>query len=180
MVKKAKNVKNKTVKKVKKNTKEDKFKAKIDKLNSDLENSKSELENIKDKNIRLLAEFDNYKRRSVDERKKITKYASESFIKDLLPIVDDFERTIESIEEKSPIKDGILMVKSKLEKAFNENGITVLDSVGETFDPDLHEALMNQESDDHDEGTIISEFEKGYKYHDRIIRHAKVVVCKTA
>ena len=71
------------------------------------------------------------------------------------------------------------MVKSKLDKAFNENGITVLDSVGEVFDPDLHEALMNQESEDHDEGTIISEFEKGYKYHDRIIRHAKVVVCKT-
>jgi molecular chaperone GrpE len=179
LVKKAKNDKNKTVKKVKKNTKEDKLKAKIDKLSLDLENSKSELENIKDKNIRLLAEFDNYKRRSIDERKKITKYAAESFIKDLLPIIDDFARTIESIEEKSPLNDGILMVKSKLDKAFNENGITVLDSVGEVFDPDLHEALMNQESEDHDEGTIISEFEKGYKYHDRIIRHAKVVVCKT-
>ena len=69
-------------------------------------------------------------------------------------------------------------MKNKLEKTFEENGIIAFESIGFQFDPELHEALMSQESDECDEGTILNEFEKGYKYHDKILRHAKVIVSK--
>ena len=178
MAQKVKAEKSKSKQKLNKNSKVDKYKSQIQDLKLELENIFSELENLKDKNVRLLAEFDNYKRRSINERKNLTKYAGESFIKGLLPIIDDFSRTIESIKEDSSLKEGVLLVKNKLEKTFEENGIMAFESIGFEFDPELHEALMSQESDECDEGTILNEFEKGYKYHDKILRHAKVIVSK--
>ncbi len=175
-------VKGKTEKKVTKKTKKssqvDKLKTQIEELNVELENIKNEVESYKDKNVRLLAEFDNYKRRTINERKNLTKFAGESLVKDLLPVLDDFSRTIDSIKEDGPVKDGVNLVKSKLEKTLEENGIKAFDSIGNEFDPELHEALMSQESEDKEEGIILNEFEKGYKFHDKILRHAKVVVSK--
>ncbi len=178
MAQKVKSEKNKSVKKTKSNSKVNKYKSEIKELTLELEKKSSELDSFKDKNIRLLAEFDNFKRRSISERKQTTKYSGESLIKDLLPIIDDFSRTIESVKEESLLKDGILLVKNKLQKTFEENGINSFDSIGTKFNPELHEALMSQESDECDEGIILNEFEKGYKYHDKILRHAKVVVSK--
>ena len=178
MAEKVKTGKSKDLKKTKKKTKVDKYKLQIDDLNFELDKLKTELESFKDKNIRLLAEFDNYKRRSINERKNITKYAGESFIKDMLPIIDDFSRTIDSINEDSTLKDGIILVKNKLTKAFEKNGVIEFDSIGMEFDPELHEALMSQESNESKDGIILEEYEKGYRYHDKILRHAKVVVNK--
>jgi molecular chaperone GrpE len=175
---KGKTEKNKVAKKVKKNSQTEKLNIQIDELNVDVEKLNEEIESYKDKNIRLLAEFDNFKRRSIQERKNLTKFAGESLVKDLLPALDDFSRIIESIQEDSPIREGVILVKSKLEKTFEENGIISFESTGNDFDPELHEALMSQETDDSKEGIILNEFEKGYKYHDKILRHAKVVVSK--
>jgi len=174
---KAKTEKSKTSKKAKKSSPTEKLKSQIVELNEEIESLKTDVESFKDKNVRLLAEFDNYKRRSIQERKQLAKYAGESLVKDLLPALDDFTRTIDSINEESPLKDGILLVMSKLEKTFEENGIKAFDSIGSEFDPDLHEALMNEESEE-EEGIVLNEFEKGFKYHDKILRHAKVVVSK--
>ena len=135
MAVKAKTEKSKVTKKTKKNSPTEKLKTQITELNEEIENLKAEVESFKDKNVRLLAEFDNYKRRSIQERKQLTKYAGESLVKDLLPALDDFSITIDSITEESPLKDGILLVKSKLEKTFEENGIKAFDSVGNEFDP---------------------------------------------
>ena len=178
MAVKNKNVKAKITKKTKKNTVAEKLKIQIEELTLINENLSLDVEKHKDKNIRLLAEFENYKRRSINERKNLTKYAGESIVKDLITVLDDFSRTIDSTKDDSPLLDGVKLVESKIKKIFEENRIVAFDSIGKAFDPEMHEALMNQETEDEEDGIILSEFAKGYKYHDKILRHAKVVVSK--
>ena len=178
MTVKNKTVKVKAIKKSKKNNDSKNLQKQVNELNQNLEKLNEELENYKDKNVRLLAEFDNFKKRSVNERKNLTKYMGESFIKELIPVIDDFSRILDSTKEESPLLEGIKLVKSKLDKLFEENGVKSFESVGDTFDPELHEALMSQESENKKNGIVLSEFEKGYRYHDKILRHAKVVVSK--
>jgi len=144
-----------------------------------IEQSK-ELERKSDKNIRLLAEFDNYKRRTQEERSKIFKYAGKELAIALLPILDDLHRTLESDGKGKArsILEGIELIIAKLDKTLEEQGIVPFDSIGQNFDADLHEALMSEESDKGD-NIILKEFEKGYKYNDKILRHSKVVVSKS-
>ena len=139
-----------------------------------------ELERKSDKNIRLLAEFDNYKRRTQEERTKLFKYAGEELAKAILPILDDLHRTLESDGKGKArsILEGIELIVTKLDKTLEEQGIVPFDSVGQEFDADLHEALMSEESNK-GKNIILKEFEKGYKYNDKILRHSKVVVSKS-
>ena len=138
-----------------------------------------ESKRISEKNIRLLAEFDNYKRRTQEDRSKLLKYAGEGLAKAILPILDDFHRTLETDgkTKSRTILEGVELIMSKLDKTLEEQGIVVFDSIGQDFDPDLHEALISEKSDKGD-NVILREFEKGYKYNDKILRHAKVVVSK--
>jgi len=147
-------------------------------LNEKIIESESNLERQKDKNIRLLAEFDNYKRRTRDEKIHLIRYSGEEIILSLLPALDDIQRTVDNAEntDEKSIKEAINLVHVKLAKILKENNIETFDTVGEVFDPELHEALMSEAGDEDD--IIVKEFENGYKYHDRIIRHAKVVVSK--
>ena len=153
---------------------------KIEVLKSELVEQSEELERKSDKNVRLLAEFDNYKRRTQEERTKLFKYAGEELAKAILPILDDLHRTLESDGKGKArsILEGIELIVAKLDKTLEEQGIVPFDSVGEDFDADLHEALMSEKSDKGD-NVILKEFEKGYKYDDKILRHAKVVVSKS-
>ncbi len=142
----------------------------------------TERDAVKEKNVRLLAEFDNYKRRTAKDRIQLIKYSCEAFASSILPVLDDLDRTIASTpvtkSGKNPLLEGIVMVRDKFDKLLQENGIRPFESVGVKFDTELHEALMSRESGEADEDTILEEFEKGYKYHDRVIRHAKVIVSK--
>ena len=163
-------------------TKRDSIKSlreKLEVLESELSKSVEELERKSDKTIRLLAEFDNYKRRTQEERTKLLKYAGEELAKSILPILDDLHRTLDSDGKgKAPsILEGIELIVAKLDKTLEEQDIVPFDSVGQDFDPGLHEALMSEKSDK-GENVILKEFEKGYKYGDKILRHAKVVVSK--
>ena len=108
----------------------------------------------------------------------MSKYSAEEFVKDLLPVLDDFDRTLDNLKEDNPLLEGVQMIKAKLIKILEDHGIEPFISIGKEFDPNLHEALMNQETVEEKEGIILNEFEKGYKYHDKILRHAKVVVSK--
>jgi molecular chaperone GrpE len=154
----------------------------LNEINSKYEEDNLELKNSydkqKDKNIRLLAEFDNYKRRTRDEKKHLNHYSGEGIILSLLPVLDDIERIIENSDksDKDSIKEAVQLLSSKLVKTLKEKSIESFDSLGESFNPELHEALMSEAGEEDD--IIVKEFEKGYKYHDRIIRHAKVVVSK--
>ena len=153
---------------------------KIEIIKMELEKQSKELEQNSDKNIRLLAEFDNYKRRTLEERSKLFKYAGEELAKAILPILDDLHRTLESDGKGKArsILDGIELIVAKLDKTLEEQGIVPFDSVGHDFDADLHEALLSEESDKGD-NVILKEFERGYRYNDKILRHAKVVVSKS-
>ena len=169
--------------KTKSNTTRDSVKSlreKIEVLKSELVEQSAELEQKSDKNVRLLAEFDNYKRRTQEERTKLFKYAGEELAKAILPILDDLHRTLESDGKGKArsILEGIELIVAKLDKTLEEQGIVPFDSVGQDFDADLHEALMSEKSDKGD-NVILKEFEKGYKYDDKILRHAKVVVSKS-
>mgnify|MGYP001341401884 CR=1 FL=1 len=172
-----------------KTTSKSKLKPKRDSVKSLREkNEKLKLENVEliedlekksDKNVRLLAEFDNYKRRTQEERSRLFKYAGEDLAKAILPILDDLHRTLESDGKGKArtILEGIELIVSKLDKTLEDQGIVPFDSIGQDFDPELHEALMSEKSNK-GENIILKEFEKGYKYDDKILRHAKVVVSK--
>ena len=155
------------------------LKGKIAELEKHLAIQAEESKRISEKNIRLLAEFDNYKRRTQEDRSKLLKYAGEGLAKAILPILDDFHRTLETDGKTKArtILEGVELIMSKLDKTLEEQGIVVFDSVGQDFDPELHEALISEKSDKGD-NVILREFEKGYKYNDKILRHAKVVVSK--
>ena len=155
------------------------LKEKIKSLENDLLKESEEVKRVSEKNIRLLAEFDNYKRRTQKERSDLLKYEGQSLAKSLLPILDDLNRTLEIDEktESNAIMKGINLIVAKLDKILVDLGIEAFDSIGEKFDPDRHEALMSEKSKEK-ENVIIKEFEKGYVYNDKILRHAKVVVSK--
>ena len=154
----------------------------LKKVESSLKETIAELENSveqqKDKNIRLLAEFDNYKRRTRDEKIHLIRYSGEEIILSLLPALDDIQRAVDNVEntDEKSIKQAVNLVHNKLAKILKEKNIESFNTIGEHFDPELHEALMSEVGEEDD--IVIKEFECGYKYHDRIIRHAKVVVSK--
>lgn len=140
-----------------------------------------EKENLdyKDKLLRKAAEFENYKRRTEKDQLNLINYAAESFITKLLPVVDDFERSLEHInnaKDASSIGEGVKLVYEKLMKLLDEQGVKKIDSTGKPFDFNLHEAVSQQKNDSVPPHTVIYEVEKGYMYKDRVIRHAKVVV----
>ena len=152
----------------------------IEKLETQIAEQAEEIERKSDKNVRLLAEFDNYKRRTQEERSRLFKYAGEELAKAILPILDDLHRTLESDGKgkSRTILEGIELIVAKLDRTLEDQGIVPFDSVGQNFNPELHEALMSEESEK-GENVILREFEKGYKYSDKILRHAKVVVSKS-
>ena len=153
---------------------------KIKLLENDLLKETEEKKLIADKNIRLLAEFDNYKRRTQEERVNLLKHDGETLAKAVLPILDDLHRTLEidANTNSNTILKGIELIVSKLDKTLIDLGIETFNSIGEEFNPDRHEALMSEKTDQR-ENIIIKEFEKGYVYNDKILRHAKVVVSKS-
>ena len=136
-----------------------------------------QLKNMEDKNVRLLAEFDNYKKRKNSEIDNLLKYEGYDFFKNLLSVLDDIDRTlkIDDVINRKSIFDGISMIKNKILSLLDKDNIISFESINEKFDPDLHEALMVKKSSKKSD-VIIEEFEKGYKYKDKVLRHAKVIV----
>ena len=173
----------KKTKKINRKSAKDKVKSLKEKnisLENDILKQSEETQRISDKNIRLLAEFDNYKRRTQEERSNLLQYGGEELAKSLLPILDDLHRTLETDGKTKArtILEGVELIMSKLDNILEEQGIVAFDSVGQEFDPDHHEALMSEKSDK-GVNVILREFEKGYMYNDKILRHAKVVVSKS-
>lgn len=132
-----------------------------------------------DKLLRKAAEFENYKRRTENDQFNLINYAAESFIIKLLPIVDDFERSmdhIDDIDNNKAVKEGIKLVYEKLLRLLNEHGVKKMQTKGEPFSVDYHDALMQRKDDSVPPHTVLEEVEPGYLYRDKVIRHAKVIV----
>ena len=151
------------------------------KLNEKIDILKAESEIQGDRYLRLKAEFDNYRRRKDKEFISLLKYDGESVIKQFLSVLDDLERLSKASDENGEnnsdkIKEGIELIKNKINKRFSDLDVTPFSKPGEIADPELHDALMMRSEKGKKENEILQVFEKGYRYKDRVIRHAKVVV----
>jgi molecular chaperone GrpE len=139
-------------------------------------------ERLKDTHERLLrtaAEFDNFRKRALKEKEDIQRFGSERLLKDFLPVMDNLERALDHAEQHDPrqVIEGVRLVQKLFENTLAKHGVVGFSAVGKPFDPGVHEALMQQESDA-PPGTVVSEMAKGYKLNDRLIRPAAVVVAK--
>ncbi len=157
-------------------------KAKVKATDKKLEVLTAKNKELEDKVLRLRAEFDNYRRRKEQEIVKLLQYEGQSLIKGLLPIIDDLERVGESVAKENneaahtATRKGIEMILTKFRKALSEQGVEAFQSIGEILDAELHDAMMVVQQDGAKEHEITQEYEKGYKYKDKVLRHAKVVV----
>jgi len=157
-------------------------------LNEDIEDEsaveklKAELEEQKDKYLRLYAEFDNFKRRSAKERVEYTQMAGKDVIASLLQVLDDTDRAekqIKNTDDVKSIREGVQLVFSKLRSSLQSRGLRPMESIGQPFNPDLHEAITEIPAPTPElRGKVLDEIEKGYYLNDKIIRFAKVVVGK--
>lgn len=144
------------------------------------EELKSALEKEKKEYMFLMAEFDNFRKRTLREKSELIKNAAESAFKGLLPVVDDFERALKASEgndDAASIREGMELIYKKLKKYLEQNGVKEMDPENKEFDADLHEAISAVPVPDEDmKGKIIDTVEKGYTINDKVLRHAKVVV----
>jgi molecular chaperone GrpE len=155
----------------------------IKELEEKLKNSETEAKQNYDRFLRVSAEFDNYKKRSAREMSEFRKYANESLISDMLTVVDNIERAIStsSSDDKanSCIIEGVSLTLKEILRVFDNFGVKPIESLNKTFDPNFHQAVMQEESEDHPENTVITELQKGYMIHDRLLRPSMVVVSKS-
>ena len=135
---------------------------------------------MNDKHLRLMADFENYKRKTIKERADLIKYGGEQVFINLLPIIDDFERAIQHLpEEDSPIKEGIVLIHSKFINFLNSNGVKEIETKDADFNTDFHEAISLFPAPAPElKGKIIDCTQKGYTFHDKVIRYSKVVVAE--
>jgi molecular chaperone GrpE len=142
----------------------------------------SQIAELKDKYLRLAAEFENYKRRTVKEKLNMMGTANRDTLSALLPVMDDFDRAKKNAEDENsiePFSEGVMMVYNKLANTLQQKGIKAMESNGEDFDPELHEAITEIPAPSEDmKGKVIDTVEKGYYLKDAILRYAKVVVGK--
>jgi molecular chaperone GrpE len=133
-----------------------------------------------DRLLRASAEFDNYKKRSAREMESFRKFANESLIKDLLPIIDNLERAIISSTEHEDndnrIAEGVDLTLKEILKTLSKYGVSTVEAMHEPFDPNFHEAVMREPSGEHPDNTVVRELQKGYMLHDRLLRPAMVAV----
>jgi molecular chaperone GrpE len=140
----------------------------------------AQLEEMKDKYLRLTAEFDNYRKRTLKEKADLLKYSSEEVLKDLLPVIDDFDRALKAIETANDInavKDGIALIVNKFNDFLKAKGVKEIEAIGKDLDTDLHEAITKiPVQEEAQKGKIVEVIQKGYMLHDKVMRFSKVVV----
>jgi len=152
------------------------FKKKDKKLEA-LENQKKDLE---DRVMRQMAEFENYRKRTEKEKAQMFEMGAKSVIEKMLPVVDNFERGLASISEdqRGPVYEGMSMIYKQLMDEMDKLGVKPIEALGQEFNPDLHNAVMQVESEEFEEGIVAQELQKGYTYRDTVVRHSMVAVAQ--
>lgn len=144
-----------------------------------LKTKDKDIEELNNQLLRLQADFVNFRKRTEKEKESTVIYALESFICNLLPVIDNFQRAIESEEEhENSFFKGVEMIYQQLIKVFEDNGVKEIKSQGEEFDPNLHHAVFAEESSEFDSGKVIEVLQKGYMLKDKVIRPSMVKVAK--
>lgn len=133
-------------------------------------------QDVNEKYMRTLAEYDNYRKRTIKEKETIYPEAKAVVVEKFLPVMDNFQRALDSAEEKGAFFEGVAMVKKQMDEVFSALGVEEITSVGEEFNPLFHNAVMHIEDEEAGENVIVEEFQKGYKIGDRVIRHSMVKV----
>ncbi|MGD9976794.1 MAG: nucleotide exchange factor GrpE [Bacteroidales bacterium] len=140
----------------------------------------NQLEEMKDKYLRLSAEFDNYRKRTLREKADILKYGSEDTLKDILPVVDDLDRALKAIEtanDLNAVKDGLSLIVNKFNEFLKSKGIKEIEAIGQELNTDLHEAITKiPVQEEAQKGKIVDVIQKGYMIHDKVMRFSRVVV----
>ena len=138
-----------------------------------------DVDELKDKALRQAAEYENFKKRSLRESENAIKRTRDYTIAAFLPLLDDIERTLKSVKEHKGIDsfvEGIELIKINFDKILNEKGVVPIESEGNQFDPELHEAMMVESNSDFENNIVIEEFERGFRHGDRVLRPSKVKV----
>jgi molecular chaperone GrpE len=147
-----------------------------------IEGLQKELEEKKNQYIRLLADFDNYKKRVTAEQEQLTRFAAEQTLLEVLPIMDNFERAFRESQKKTGTTDelieGIALIKKQFEDALKKIGVQKIETLDKPFDPYYHEVVMEKEAPGKTKGIIIEDLQTGYLLFDKVIRHSMVVVAK--
>lgn len=166
----------------KKSSKKKSIFSKGNKQKEQLEELEQEIGELKDKYIRLYAEFDNFRKRTSRERLDLMKTAGQDIVQDLLPVLDDMDRARDAVEKGGSLedlRDGFDLIAQKFKKTLEVKGLVPMDSIGKPFDPEWHEAITEVPALSEDlKGKVVDVIEKGYLLNDKIIRYAKVVVGK--
>lgn len=154
----------------------------VNTLEGQLAKVQAELDSKSKEYLFLAAEFDNYRKRTLKEKAEIIKNGGENVLKGLLPIVDDFERGLKAAETDSDAKsvlEGMTLIYNKLIKFMDSMGVKAMNTTGESFDPDLHEAIAQVPAPSEDmKGKVLDTVQKGYMINDKVLRHAKVAVAQ--
>jgi molecular chaperone GrpE len=182
---KEKNTKEEHVQEEKKTNKKSsgsKYAKKIQELEEKIKQLEEENRALKEQNLRRIAEFENFKRRKEKEFLEILQNANEELIIELLPVVDDFERFLLHANDENQnvesLKQGMELIYKKLMQVLEKQGLKPIESIGEEFDAEKHQALMQIDSDEHESGKVVNEHLKGYTLNGKVIRHSQVLVAK--
>lgn len=151
----------------------------VDPKDVEIENLKKEVKENEDKYLRLYAEFENYKRRIQKENQTMKEYQAQGVLNDILPTIDNIERALQiegQDEQFVSLKKGVQMVYDSLLKALNDNGLERIEAEGQQFDPNFHQAVMQDENSEYESGQITQELQSGYKLKERVLRPSMVKV----
>jgi molecular chaperone GrpE len=150
-------------------------------IESRLEQTEKAKQDLYDRLLRTTADFDNFRKRVSKEKDDLIRYGNEKLARELLPVIDNFERALQQAENSSDnkaLREGIEMILKQFITVLEKFGVKYFTSVGQPFDPNKHEAIVHQESGEHEENAVISEFQKGYYLHDKLLRPSLVAVAK--
>jgi molecular chaperone GrpE len=159
------------------------LKKELEELKKELEEAKAQAQENYEKFIRLYAEFDNYRKRVAREKAELVRYGNEELLKELLPVLDNLERALEHAQKEEgktePILQGLQLILEQFRSVLRRFGVEEIKTLGERFDPELHEAVGEMELEGIEPQQIVQEVQKGYLLNDRVLRPAKVIVGKT-
>jgi molecular chaperone GrpE len=143
--------------------------------------AREQIDELNARVLRLTADYDNYRKRAQREKEDVRQFSNQDLLEKLLPVLDNFEMAITAVKEADPsIKDGVQMIYDQLFAVLKDSGMEPIDAMGEAFDPNLHEALSQEETTNANEGTVVQQVQRGYKLNERLVRPARVVVAKAS
>jgi len=144
-----------------------------------MDEARAEIGDLSERLLRLQADFENFRKRAQREKDEARQFANQSLIEKQLPVLDNFEMALAAVKDADPaIRDGVQMIYDQLLGILRDAGVETIDAKGVRFDPNLHEAISQQETTEVEVGTVVEQVQRGYRLHERLVRPARVVVAK--